>query len=120
MSSIVRSVRRTVDDMPWQDAGSCHGMDSGVFFHPDGERGRARANRIRRAKQICRKCRVLDMCRSYALRTEQPFGIWGGMSEQERQMHRAGSAVVAAEISNASAGLVADDAVPGRLGRRHR
>ncbi|MEU6584413.1 WhiB family transcriptional regulator [Nocardia sp. NPDC046763] len=85
MSTAIRSGRRTVDDMPWQDLGACNGMDSGVFFHPEGERGRARTARIRRAKQVCRTCRVLDNCRTYALITEQPFGIWGGMSERERQ-----------------------------------
>ncbi|WP_460728198.1 WhiB family transcriptional regulator [Nocardia heshunensis] len=85
MSTGVRSDRWTAGSVRWQDLGSCHGMDSAVFFHPDGERGRARMDRIRRAKEICRDCCVLDACRSYALGTEQLFGIWGGMSERERQ-----------------------------------
>ncbi|MFE4457707.1 WhiB family transcriptional regulator [Nocardia tengchongensis] len=85
MSTAVRGEHRTVDGMPWQDLGSCRGMDSAIFFHPDGERGRARADRVRRAKQVCRTCTVLDKCLAYALMTEQPFGIWGGMSETERQ-----------------------------------
>lgn len=85
MSTAVRTEQRTTDDVAWQDLGSCRGMDSAVFFHPDGERGRARADRLRRAKRICQTCRVQNKCLAFALVTEQPFGIWGGMSEQERQ-----------------------------------
>ncbi|AEF42470.1 WhiB-like protein [Hoyosella subflava DQS3-9A1] len=61
-------------------------MDSSVFFHPDGERGRARLERERRAKALCRECPVLAQCREHALTVGEPYGIWGGMSESER-MH---------------------------------
>ncbi|MEC3920317.1 WhiB family transcriptional regulator [Nocardia sp. CDC160] len=81
----VRSADPTIDDEPWQSFGSCRGMDSAVFFHPDGERGRARVARERRAKQICNRCPVMDQCRAYALATKQSYGIWGGMSEHDLQ-----------------------------------
>ncbi|WP_010119945.1 WhiB family transcriptional regulator [Corynebacterium nuruki] len=68
----------------WQLHGSCRGADSAVFFHPDGERGRARALREHRAKAICRQCPVLDRCRAHALDAGEVYGIWGGMSEAER------------------------------------
>ncbi|MFE3261820.1 WhiB family transcriptional regulator [Nocardia sp. NPDC059091] len=106
MSTAVNGERRTVDDIPWQDLGSCHGMDSDIFFHPDGERGRARTDRVRRAKQICRSCHVIDRCRAYALRTQQPFGIWGGMSEQERQKFLESRARFASKISSRSRRLL--------------
>lgn len=64
--------------------GVCRGVDSSVFFHPDGERGRARAQRERRAKELCNSCPVLAACRSHALAAAEPYGIWGGMSESER------------------------------------
>ncbi|MEV6280146.1 WhiB family transcriptional regulator [Nocardia sp. NPDC051832] len=75
----------------WQLSGSCRGLDSSVFFHPDGERGYEREARVRRAKRICRSCAVQRECRQFALVTAQPYGIWGGMSEQERRLlrHRA-------------------------------
>lgn len=85
MSSAIRGEWEGVEYPPWQELGSCRGMDSTVFFHPDGERGRARAERVRRAKRICHACRVLDSCRSYALMGEEPYGIWGGLSERERR-----------------------------------
>jgi WhiB family redox-sensing transcriptional regulator len=62
-------------------------VDSSVFFHPDGERGRARTQRELRAKEICRNCPVLMQCRSHALKVSEPYGIWGGLSETEREMH---------------------------------
>ena len=37
-----------------------------------------------RAKSICQACPVLEQCRTHALRVDEPYGIWGGMSESER------------------------------------
>ena len=34
-------------------------MDSAYFFHPDGERGPARARREAKAKEVCQHCPVL-------------------------------------------------------------
>lgn len=68
----------------WQLEGACRGADSSVFFHPDGERGRARAMREHRAKAICAECPVMMTCRQHALSVGEPYGIWGGMSESER------------------------------------
>jgi WhiB family redox-sensing transcriptional regulator len=72
------------DSWQWQLQGSCRGVDSSVFFHPDGERGRARAQRERRAKEFCRSCPVIAQCRAHALAVGEPYGIWGGLSEGER------------------------------------
>src|ERR1700751_509488 len=66
--------------------GLCRGVDSSVFFHPDGERGRARAQRELRAKEMCRRCPVIAQCRSHALAVGEPYGIWGGLSESEREL----------------------------------
>ena len=54
------------DVWDWQMDGLCRGEDSAVFFHPDGERGRARAQRELRAKQMCRQCPVITHCRNHA------------------------------------------------------
>lgn len=75
------------DVWDWQMRGLCRGVDSSVFFHPDGERGRARSQREMRAKEICRQCPVLAQCRTHALNVSEPYGIWGGMSETERELH---------------------------------
>ncbi|PTR31505.1 WhiB family redox-sensing transcriptional regulator [Rhodococcus sp. OK519] len=74
------------DIWDWQMRGLCRGVDSAVFFHPDGERGRARAQRESHAKEMCRRCPVLAQCRNHALAVCEPYGIWGGMSEAEREI----------------------------------
>jgi WhiB family redox-sensing transcriptional regulator len=59
-------------------------MDSAFFFHPDAERGAAREKRIATAKAICATCPVIAHCLKHALDVQEPYGVWGGMSEDER------------------------------------
>jgi WhiB family redox-sensing transcriptional regulator len=73
------------DVWDWQMHGLCRGVDSSFFFHPDGERGPARAQREARAKEMCGRCPVVEECRRHALAVHEPYGIWGGMSESERE-----------------------------------
>jgi WhiB family redox-sensing transcriptional regulator len=75
----------TSENWEWQLRGACRGDDGTLFFHPEGERGPSRANREKAAKAVCSRCLVLAPCREYALRTREPYGVWGGMSEQERE-----------------------------------
>lgn len=64
----------------------CNGMSSDVFYTPEGVTGRARRRHIRHAKEICVQCPVLVECRNYALSVEEPFGIWGATTPQERRV----------------------------------
>lgn len=68
----------------WQLSAACRGMASSLFFHPEGERGPARARRETSAKAVCLKCPALQACRTHALQVHEPYGIWGGLSEGER------------------------------------
>lgn len=74
----------------WQRAGACYARNPEDFFHPEGERGSARVNRASAAKAICSSCPVLDLCRSHALAVREPYGIWGGLTEEERHAVLAG------------------------------
>lgn len=76
----------------WQSHGSCRGLDSSVFFHPEYERGSARYAREERAKTICRRCPVLAQCRGHALSVREPYGVWGAMTAEERRSALADSA----------------------------
>lgn len=76
------------NDQPWMEDAACRGMDSSVFYYPDGERGHARKRRVKVAKAICRQCPVLEECRSFALNNGEKFGVWGGMSEAEREAYQ--------------------------------
>jgi len=68
----------------WQYEGACREADPNLFFHPEGERGSARRQRAEAAKQFCFRCPVMDLCRERSLAAREPFGVWGGLSEDER------------------------------------
>ncbi len=68
----------------WQLQAACRGVDSSVFFHPDGERCANKVSREARALRVCRSCPVLQECRRHALAVEEPYGVWGGQTEDER------------------------------------
>ena len=77
-------------DEPWKAQGACNDADPDLFFHPEGERGQAKRERIAAAKAVCAECPVLAICREKALERRERFGIWGGMSETEREAAAAG------------------------------
>lgn len=84
MANIHQLPTPLADTWEWQYEGSCRDYDPDVFFHPDGERGGPRRRRAEAAKRICASCPVLDQCRAHALDVGEPYGVWGGMSEEER------------------------------------
>jgi WhiB family redox-sensing transcriptional regulator len=72
--------------LEWQELSACRDEDATFFFGPDKERPRERARREGVAKSICATCPVLDRCLSHALEVPETYGVWGGMSEEERRM----------------------------------
>ena len=74
-----------LDHWEWQLEGACRAEDTALFFHPEGERGPRRSNREAAAKAVCARCPVLEVCRDHALATREPFGVWGGLSETDRE-----------------------------------
>ncbi|MFE5706507.1 WhiB family transcriptional regulator [Rhodococcus koreensis] len=71
----------------WRDSAACRGLEPSMFFSPDNERGTARGHRESRARQICQDCPVLTQCREHALTAGEQYGIWGGMTENDRKRH---------------------------------
>ena len=70
----------------WQHKGACRGPHATVFFPPPHfERKQERAERERRAKEICQGCSVVHDCLEYAVSIREPHGIWGGLNETERR-----------------------------------
>ena len=84
MTNIGRLPNPTQDVWEWQLHAACRGMDSSLFFHPWGERGPTRDQRIELAKAVCAECPVSDACRRHALSVQEPYGVWGGLSEDDR------------------------------------
>lgn len=66
------------DTEPWMDFSLCKEIGGDVFFPEKGESTKP-------AKRVCQACPVRSECLEYALRNDERFGIWGGLSEQERR-----------------------------------
>lgn len=95
MAEITRLPGPVADLWDWQLEGSCRRVSPDMFFHPEGERGSARRSRDTAAKEICLGCPVLRECREHALRVREPYGVWGGMTEDDREALYAGRSAVA-------------------------
>lgn len=81
-------------DRTWQPVALCRGNHSHLFFPPStAERKEERERREIRAKSICKICPVNGDCLEYALTIREPYGIWGGLTEAERRLQLARSAV---------------------------
>ena len=85
MSELGRLPAPLTEYWDWQEAAACRGLDSEVFFHPDNERGPSRRRREQNAKRVCAHCPVRGTCLAWALRTREPYGVWGGLSTDERE-----------------------------------
>lgn len=77
-----------LEEWDWQRTGACRDADPDLFFPPDSGRGPRRAAREAAAKAVCRRCPVRRRCAAHALATPEPYGIWGGMSEADREPRR--------------------------------
>ena len=67
----------------WRRAAACRNMDTELFF-PRGETG-APLEQTVAAKAVCGGCGVRIACLEFAMATRQEYGIFGGLTEQERR-----------------------------------
>jgi WhiB family transcriptional regulator, redox-sensing transcriptional regulator len=73
-------------DIAWRESAACLRYPGILFFgHEDSESAAERRAREEQAKGICYSCSVRRQCLDYALRTREPYGIWGGLTEIERR-----------------------------------
>jgi len=70
----------------WQDDAACHATGNEVFFNPLAARGHSRRRRETMAQSICAGCPVRRACADYAIRAREPYGVWGGLTEGQRQV----------------------------------
>ena len=85
MADISQIPAPLIEQWEWRYQGACRTLDTEMFFHPDGERGPSRRNRAAEAKRVCAGCPVVNECRSHSLRAREPYGVWGGLTEEERR-----------------------------------
>ena len=86
MACISRLPMPLQETYDWQYDGACRAVDPETFFSPDAERGPRRRNREAAAKALCAVCPVLEACRSHALQVREPYGVWGGLNINERDL----------------------------------
>lgn len=70
----------------WRSAAACLGSDPELFF-PSGTTGSVYREQVAAAQAVCRRCPVVTECRADAL-AYAPYGIAGGLTEQERSAVR--------------------------------
>lgn len=67
----------------WRRDAACRSVDTALFFP-----GSATARQTKQAKRICAACPVRDECLTYALTAPEKYGIWGGLTADERDRKR--------------------------------
>lgn len=86
VDALLRRARTTF----WEADAACQGQYTDDFY-PEWGRG---ASAIK--KTLCARCPVMDLCRAAAFGRSE-YGIWGGMTEWERQnVHEQGPAATRA------------------------
>jgi WhiB family redox-sensing transcriptional regulator len=85
----------------WVNRAACRDMPSELFYPAPAEESSARGEREQAAKCVCASCAVRVECLAYALRANEPLGIWGGMTENERRSVLDESAGLASRTADA-------------------
>jgi WhiB family redox-sensing transcriptional regulator len=70
-------------ELEWQEQALCAQSDPEAWFPERGDSPQA-------AKRICRRCPVKAECLDYALDNRIRWGVWGGLTDRERQHARRG------------------------------
>jgi hypothetical protein len=71
--------RHTAPGLGWQVLAACAGTDDPDLFFPD------RSDYPVEALAICQGCPVRRACRSHAFDQPERVGVWGGLTERERE-----------------------------------
>lgn len=72
----------TLTPEAWHDRAACKGMDPDLFV-PQRE-----DTMPKECATVCAACEVRKACLDYAMRTREPFGIYGGTTPAQRRSIR--------------------------------
>ena len=61
----------------WTERAACAGTDTEAFYPEKKGDGR-------KAKAVCDTCEVVAECLQDAVNRDERYGIWGGLTEQQR------------------------------------
>jgi WhiB family redox-sensing transcriptional regulator len=73
-STVDRDDRAACSTAGWWQAAYCRGADTDIFFPLPGD------------LRFCQSCPVQNPCRQYALGRRERYGIWGGQTEEAREL----------------------------------
>jgi WhiB family redox-sensing transcriptional regulator len=62
----------------WQREAACYGIDPDLFFPTSEEEAGD-------ALDLCSACAVRETCLAWALKNGERYGVWGGLTEQQRR-----------------------------------
>lgn len=90
-SETTRATRRTTRSVytltqtskDWREQAACIDQNPELFF-PTGITGSA-LQQLEQAKKVCSDCAVREDCLRWAMELGQDYGVWGGVSEEERR-----------------------------------
>lgn len=83
----------------WREVALCAQVDPELWFPESGQPNG-------KAKLVCGWCDVQAECLAFALRANEQYGVWGGLSPEERRRLRRRqreSALVAVEVEGEAA-----------------
>ena len=87
------------DERDWRELALCAQVDPELWFPASGQPNR-------KAKLVCSWCDAQADCLAFALRANEQYGVWGGLSPEERRRLRRRqreAALVAVELEGEAA-----------------
>lgn len=92
------------EDLAWMDHGLCVQVGPEAHYPEKGDPTTV-------AKRVCLGCPVRAECLDYALRHDERYGVWGGLSTRERRKLRRPTSAPAPTVDLCRRGLHAMDGV---------
>ena len=74
-----------IENWEWQDRAACKDVNPELFFAAEAERGLRKRARELLAKSLCGTCPVRRECANHAADVGELYGVWGGVTEEERE-----------------------------------
>jgi WhiB family redox-sensing transcriptional regulator len=70
------------DLVDWRRLAACRSADPDLFFPVSGG---GWAGQVEKAKALCGACPVRRRCLQYAISGDEAYGVWGGLTGDERR-----------------------------------
>lgn len=84
MTLVSKALKPVHDKWEWQYEGACRDADPESFFLDPNMRGLNKKTKELNAIKVCNTCPVKQECLDHALSVPEYFGVWGGMTEEQR------------------------------------